>query len=46
MGDQKHCEHTPSDPSPIEDRKQSADRDDACPDDIARQGPPVVTIFS
>ena len=38
MGDQKHCEHTPSDPSPIEDRKQSADRDDACPDDIARQG--------
>ena len=34
---QKHCEQRPSDPSPVEDRKESADRDDASPDEIAHQ---------
>jgi hypothetical protein len=34
---QKHCEQRPSDPSPVEDRKESADCDDASPDEIAHQ---------
>ena len=34
---QKHCGERPSDPSLVEDRKESADRDDASPDEIAHQ---------